>query len=647
MAVIEMQKIQLLVHKTAVTDVLRAVQKLGVLQFTQVLDEEKNLKQKEKTVFEFNYVSSRLDFAVKFLSLYAKPTNKLVEMLEGSRIRVTGKHLYEVANSFYYNDIIDETQDIEVQQNALQAKLKQLAEEEKTLLPWVDMDIALSVPLDTNTTRTMFLLGKKKRSIDFFLEDIKKEECHFNIIEVTEKNFVFTSLKTDVEMLEKKVRENELEIVSLSKRRGTAREEIVRIERAKIKTIQGIEKLKNRAIELAKQLPELKMVNDFIYWKKQKHNFMSSSLTTQEVFVFEGWCPTKVFQKLEQVIANKTSIFSLKHIEPLEEEAVPVEIENSGLIKPFEAVTRLYGLPGHRDIDPTIFLSLFFFVFFGFALTDTGYGVILFFVTASLLAFFKLPKDIKPLIMLLMLGGISTSLAGMLFGGYFGIDMSTMPTWLQAIQQFDPIKNPIAVFGLSLGLGVIHIVFGLILQIVSKAKNNDLVGGLLDQGPWVFTFCALGLFIASKTSVIAINPEISLYILYAGIASIVLLTGHREKGAPKKIMTGAMGLYSVVGFFSDILSYSRLFALGLATTAIAFAVNMIAVLAQDMVPVVGTLVMVIILVIGHLFNLVINTLGAFIHSARLQFVEFFSKFISGSGVDFKPFKREERYVIIE
>ncbi|MCK5591630.1 MAG: V-type ATP synthase subunit I, partial [Candidatus Pacebacteria bacterium] len=140
--------------------------------------------------------------------------------------------------------------------------------------------------------------------------------------------------------------------------------------------------------------------------------------------------------------------------------------------------------------------------------------------------------------------------------------------------------------------------------------------------------------------------EFYTYFVYIAFASVMICAGRKGKGVIGKVFGGILGLYGSIGFFSDVLSYSRLLALGLATSALAFAVNLIASMVEG-IPVIGTILVVIILVGGHAFNLGVNLLGAFIHSSRLQFVEFFGKFISGTGRPYTPFKREERYVVIE
>jgi V/A-type H+-transporting ATPase subunit I len=278
------------------------------------------------------------------------------------------------------------------------------------------------------------------------------------------------------------------------------------------------------------------------------------------------------------------------------------------------------------------------------------YGIIMFVLIALVLMKYKIQKEMKMLLMLLMFGGLASAVIGLFFGGYFGIDMgiiSEKVPFLGKIQYFDPIGNPLPIFYLSLVLGFIHVVFGVILKIVREAKNNNLKGGLLDQVPWLGLFLTIALAVASAVNLITLPAHTVSVLAGVSVISIILTQGRSQKNIFMKGLMGTLSLYDVIGYFSDTLSYSRLLALGLATSALAFSINMIALLVRDLIPVVGPIAMVVVLVIGHSFNLLVNTLGAFIHSARLQFVEFFGKFILGTGVEFKPFAQLERNVILE
>jgi V/A-type H+-transporting ATPase subunit I len=435
--------------------------------------------------------------------------------------------------------------------------------------------------------------------------------------------------------------------VTLPNRRGTPAEEMQRIDRAIIKEREKIERREARAIELTKHLPKLKMVADYMYWQKQKHNVISRSVMTNDTLVFEGWVPKNHIVDVRNSIANKTELFALEEIEAAEDEIPPVEIENNAIVKPFESITRLYGLPGTTDIDPTPYLAGFFFVFFGVALSDAGYGLVLATLTGALLWRYRIRGGAQTLMRVLFLGGISTFFVGLLFGGYFGIDPSTLPAPLKAIQAFDPIQNPLPVFYLSLGLGVIHVLTGLALGIVREAKRGNIIDGILDKAPWIAMFISLILFVGYKIELLAGSADMYNLFIFTSLFAIIITQGRKAKNPFMKLLKGVLSLYNSIQYFSDILSYSRLLALGLATSALALAVNIIADLINNAVPIVGPILMVAILIGGHIFNLGINILGAFIHSARLQFIEFFSKFIIGSGKQYKPFKRQERYVVIE
>ncbi len=651
MSLVTMQKIRLFAHASAASDVLLAVQKAGVIEFTEVTDQE--LSKSEPTEFEFNYVSARLDFAVEFLEQYAEEKSGLAAMLEGSQERVTDTQIKEVAGSFYATDIVDAVQDLQKMLNDAQKKHKELIKEREALIPWQRSPFITGKKYDTKHTQTVFVvknaaqIQKKKTGAHHALaEALDKSGVLYHIVSLDRARAVVTWEKDEEQKAQEVLKECGYDNVSLEQRRGTPAEEIERIDRSIIKTEKKISELELRAKELAQNLPNLKIVSDHTLWQKDRHKLFVNAHRTENVLVYEGWCPTHTFDQLTKDIDAVTTFFALEKIAPQNGEQPPVEVENSAMTRPFESVTRLYGLPGHRDLDPTPYLAGFFFIFFGFCLTDVGYGSVLMAMTGFALWRYDIPQSTATMLKLLFLGGLSSVFAGMLFGGYFGVDMAQMPHILQQIQLFDPIKDPLPVFYLSLALGLIQVLFGLCVAIISKAKNGKFIDGVLDHAPWIIFFITLGIFVADMMEVITFPLARAIFLGSVGL--LVLTQGREAKNPFVKLAKGVMSLYDVVAYFSDILSYSRLLALGLATSALAFAVNMIAAMVAGEDPTVFSMVMAgIILVIGHVFNLVVNTLGAFIHSARLQFVEFFGKFISGTGRVFAPFRRTERYVIIK
>ncbi len=645
-----MQKIRLLVHKSAVIDVLDAVQRVGAVEFTNVT--HKHLTRNKPTEFELNYVSARLDLAVEFLSRYAQEKTGIAAMLEGTQERVDEERIACIVKEFRATEIADEAQSLQKELNDIIKKKKELAKERELLLPWRRVSFAIGSNLDTVYTKTVFVIrtghtqtSDGKRSAHYALaRACGKVHVPCHIVSVDKERAIVTWEKSFTDRMHDIFKAEGYESVQFEKNYGIPAEEIKRIDHAIKESDKAIKNLEVKARKLARHLPELKIVSDYTLWQKERHVLYVRAHRTNDVFVYEGWCPRDRVRALVKAVAQTSSLANVEKVTPHKDETPPVEIANDRLVQPFEMVTRLYGLPSHVDVDPTPYLAGFFLIFFGFCLTDFGYGVVLMLLTGFALWRYNVQKSTAIMLKLLFLGGLSSALAGLLFGGYFGVDMSMMPAFLQRLQQFDPIKDPLPVFYLALALGVAQVLFGLIVAIISKARRGNLVSGLLDNGPWLFFFVALGLFLAHKFGVIAL-PYAST-IVWGAIASLVLTQGRTEKNIFMKLFKGVTSLYDIVAYFSDVLSYSRLLALGLATSALAFAVNMIAgMIAGDDPSVFSLIAAGIVLVIGHVFNLVVNTLGAFIHSARLQFVEFFGKFLTGTGRVFTPFRRTQRYTI--
>lgn len=648
--ILPMQKIRLAVHEDVSLRVFEVVQAFGSVELMPV-KENKWLKQREKTSFEFNYVSSRLDFAVEFLSQYEESSqNKLRAMIEGTKTHITPKEIEKLENTFSYNEIVDRLQDLQEKYNIDQKKIRALEKESHLLERWKSLDIRLGLAFETTCTETWFVeqIKKKEGSITSLKKALQKQGIPAYLKSYDESRGAVTLMRADREEVQKKCDGFGIERVSMPKRRGTPVEEIERIHRAIRNAQKRIGLYEGEIRRMTTHLPKLRALADSMLWKKDKHNVLMSAQVTARVMLFEGWARKDTLSDLTKKLNEVTREYALDKIRPKKDEEPPVELKNKASVKPFETITRLYGLPAYKELDPTLYLSGFFFIFFGLCLTDVFYGLFLFLVTASVLHFYRVPRTMRPLVKLLMYGGVASSILGLFFGGYLGISVDAFPKWLQALQQFDAINDPMPFFYLSLGLGFVQILFGLFLKMATQIRNGAVMDGIMDQCPWILFFVAIAFFVSDKIGVsLGFLTEYALLILYVSLGLIVVTQGRREKNILMALAKGTMSLYDIMGYFSDVLSYARLLALGLATSALAFAVNLIAGIVNDLVPYVGIVFAVLILIVGHLFNLAVNALGAFIHSARLQFVEFFGKFITGGGRAFVPFARRERYVILE
>lgn len=413
---------------------------------------------------------------------------------------------------------------------------------------------------------------------------------------------------------------------------------------------------------LAMHVPALRVAYDVMQWAQERRETQAHVHVSGRLALLQGFVREKGLDQLTRALEKKFGAY-IETVELDEDEQPPVSIENNALFAPFEAVTRIYGLPKPGEPDPTAFLSPFFVVYFALCLTDAAYGLILFVVGFLVQRFVYLQEGARNLVRLIMFGGLFTAVIGALFGGWFGIEQERLPAYLRDITAINPLEDVLTFLGLAAGLGFVQIVVGLAINFFWKLKNGLRDAQMWGSGAWIVFLLTLAAHVGVPYLVDGgdiSNVSIPLMIVMAALVSFFggkdLLASkkeHMSKGvyvalsivlAPVRVLTGIVSLYGLIGYVSDILSYSRLLALGLATGIVALAINIIAALARDMIPGVGIVVMVIILIGGHAFNIANNVLGAYIHSGRLQFVEFFSKFMEGGGEEWKPLKRVGRYV---
>ena len=328
--------------------------------------------------------------------------------------------------------------------------------------------------------------------------------------------------------------------------------------------------------------------------------------------------------------------------DPLPEEAPPVALVNNSFTSPYEMITGMFSMPGPGEIDPTPYLAPFFFIFFGLCLTDGGYG--LFLTAVALVALKKLkPRGAnRRVVHFILFCGLGTLLAGVVTGSWFGLDLETVPQWLgflRRVRLFDPVAQPMTFFGLALALGYIQIWLGFGIRMVNDFRRGRRWSAVFGGGGWMLLFLALPLMLVASKGVAVVLAA-------AGGISVGLLSGLGDSNKVAGVVRGVFLelLNTAKDLLANVVSYSRLMALGLTTWGFAFAVNTFAGVMRDIIPVVGIVLAVFVIIGGHLFNIVMNCLGAFVHTTRLQFVEFFPYFFKGGGRPFQPFRKQYRNI---
>ena len=429
--------------------------------------------------------------------------------------------------------------------------------------------------------------------------------------------------------------------------KGTAAENLKRIRREKEELAAVIKDIEKEAADRAPLRKTIENYCDVIAIDAEKEKVRSKLLKTKTTFYLEGWLPEQLVPKASRLLEQTDCCY--RFAEPQEDEEVPVLLDNKNFFVPFEAITEMYSLPDYKGFDPTSIYALFYALFFGMMLSDAGYGIIMTLACLVVLRKFKLEGTTYKMIKLFVYCGISTIIWGALFGGWFGDFIQVFARTILGKEVvidalwFNPLDDPMKLLIFSLGLGIIHLFIGMGIKAYMQIREGHWFDAICDEGFWYLTIIGL-IALLGGGIVSPVLPQIGKWLAVAGAAGLLLTGGRHNKGIGK-VTGGLSNIYNITSYMSDILSYARLLALGLATGVIAQVVNTMGSLFGG--GAIGLIILLVMFVFGHALNLAINALGAFIHASRLQYVEFFGKFYEDGGEPFNPFRKKTKYIRIE
>ncbi len=645
MPIVDMHKIFIFAHQQEKEAVINILQELGSVELLDIKEsrdweEMQLLLRPEEAIEEAASLESRLGeirYCLDFLQRHFPLRKNFVEQFTGAKLSISPEIYADyIARGEEVRAVFQVCREVDTGLTTLRNEETRYYNLLQELAPWSDF----SLPLEQvqNTVRLQMQLLTVPAGGGAGLQKALDElvvEHYFEIISTgRELSYAFCIyFKNDEEQVRELWKEAGATEVHFTGLTGTVAHSRRRLE-DKIKKIQqkkGI--LLQKVAELLKQRAHLMAYHDYLGGLLAQKEAVGHLARTDSAFLLEGWIPRPFTGELKERLAGGTETALLVAREPAPDENVPVLLHNGRVADAYEVVTRMYSTPSRHEADPTPLMAPFFFVFFGMCLSDAGYGVIL-----SLLAYFLLRKmDLKgmgkQLIKLLFLGGIAAFLAGILLGSWFGDLIKIKPLW------FNPLDDPMRMLIVSCILGGVHIFTGMGVKAYQSIRRGRVLDAIFDQGLWyLFLIGLLLLFLPQWSSS-------GKWLAIAGASGLILTQGRSQKGIFKKFLSGLVSLYDVTGFLSDVLSYSRLLALGLATGVIASAINTMAGLLGGGIA--GTFAMIILLLGGHSFNLIINTLGAYVHTSRLQYIEYFGKFFEGGGQPFRPFCKTTKYIEIE
>ena len=651
MAVSSMQKAHIFAHVGEEDQLVRRLHDLGVVQvddFGESHPEESVEPSGEHDAGVLRDLENRLDrfrAASEYLAAYATP--------EEAKISLSAEEYAELVRDATADRIVEECATLEEARNGVLTELGRLGTLQDQLIPWADLDIPREELRALRTTTTVLGTMPSER-VDTLVAGLA-DAVHLEQVGDHEgiAHVVLFYRHEDTEQVADFLRSAEYSETSLPAFQGTVQEELGRI-RAEISAKERErEKIDARSAELVPHHRELLVLIDHLSDCVAEEVIRSRFARTARSMLIEGWMERANFVQVKAGLEAEFETVRVMEAEPMPGEEPPTEFENARAIRPFEVVTDLYGRPKYGDLDPTAITAPFFAVFFGLCLTDGGYGLLLTLICVFALKRMDLGKGTRNLVWTLLICGLFTIAAGVLTGGYFGVNISNLDSSFplvrlaQKMKVFDPIEDAMTFFTLAIWCGVVQISFGFGLKLYTDARMGRTLRGILINVPWIVATFGLGIIMTNF--LIPLSPEVvsaGQKTVLAGLGGVLLFTGYGERNPVAWLAKGLGGVYGITGVFGDILSYSRLVALGLATAVVAGVIDILAGIILTIPYGIGWVMFILLVVVGHTAYMAIAGLGAFVHTSRLSFVEFFSKFYEAGGRPFRPFRKESKYIVV-
>lgn len=636
MAVVKMKKLIIAAHKDEKDKILDILQneecvEIFNLEESFLNEEDANYVFKEaditaKTEVEFNNIK----FTYEFLSKFAGKRRGLFK----KRDILTKNEFNNLGTKVDWNKLYNECKDIEFKLNENRNIRSKYVSELEQYDEWSNLDVNSKVLNEfKNVSYSIGTVSMKYENQ--LCEDLENvvDDAYIEIVSKKQENanFLFIYHKDDVDKVE-----------DILKKYGFSKFNL----NFEIKPSLKINNLKNkideldsdyttylkRAEKLSLKIDDVEKAYDYINSKLEKERAKSNLLRTEQTFILEGWVPEEKEEYIQDVLLKEYNDVFIDIKEPLDDDDPPVLLKNNALVEPFEMITALYSLPLSKELDPTPLLVPFFMLFFGMMMADAGYGLMMIVISLVMLRFMDLDENKKKMAKLIFYCGFPTILFGFLYGSFFGGIIELKPLWVA------PIDNTIEVLVVSIIMGIIQIYFGLGVKAYSLIKSGKILDAVYDVLLWYVLLSGLIWMLLGGGKPAKIMSII-------GALGLLATQGRESKSIAGKFFGGLYGLYGVTSYLGDALSYSRLLALGLASGLIGWSFNLII----DMLGKgIGAIIFgSIIFIIGHTFNFLIGGLGAFVHTCRLQYLEFFGKFFEGGGTEFKPLKYSTKFVKLD
>ena len=656
MAIVKMSKFDLVVFAEQRAKVLKKLQKFKEVNFVDIeLHDENGELSKDAVEGVTKYVNNeelthiderlyQLSNAISLIKKYDERKTRLRDVIHGNE-NYTFDELAKKALTYDWKKVSSELNKIGTQYSQIKSEISKKYMRYDEIDLWERLDVNPkelknlkkvntflgTVPIKLKGT---FIDGISKLDKTYYEElKIVKDEVYYLVISSIDesekeklaevfRNSSFTVENLDIDAVPQDYK-NELQ------------KEISELKKEK-------RKLKAQIKTYSEDLTDLQAVYEYMQNKKLRIVESEKLAQTENTILIKGWIPTEKVSEFEKVIKDEAGDnYYLTFTDADRDDAtVPIKLKNGKVASTFENLTGMYAYPRYNEIDPTPLFTPFYILFFGMMGADVGYGLVLLLATMFVLKVVNLSSQMRKSIKFFFYLSFSVIFWGLLYGSYFGATIPGMWRLVDPASQYNDLLIGSILFG------VVHIFVGLAIKAYMLIRDGKSLEAVYDVLFWYMALIGGMLFLIFKLmNLSAVVANVSMWVMIAGMGGIVLTGGREAKGVGAKLGGGLYSLYGISSYVGDFVSYSRLMALGLSGGFIASAINMIAgMIGGNWF---GMIFIPVILIAGHLFNMFLSFLGAYVHTSRLMYVEYFGKFYEGGGKPFKDFRTENKYINLD